>query len=135
MVLEFFDVAEKFMLDNFLLKLTQFEKAGSIGKTLFEILLRNLKINSIFEFKCQSHFPWLFNFCSTIVELPFFTQRNELNLEKHTKQTAKIKIDREQILRLFPEKKTNKNQQDLYKSLHYSLSAIIFKRKISNVTF
>ena len=37
--------------------------------------------------------------------------RNALNLKKSQAKQRKIKIEREQILRLFPEKK---NQQNLY---------------------
>ena len=43
MALDLFEFTEQFMMDTFLLKLTQFDKNGSIGKTF--ILLGNLIIN------------------------------------------------------------------------------------------
>ena len=42
-LLHFFEFVEQFMMDIFMLKLTQFEKTGSIGKTF--ISLGNLIIN------------------------------------------------------------------------------------------
>ena len=47
MTLELFQFVEQFKMDTFLLKLTQFEKSGSIGKTF--ISLRNLIINFHFQ--------------------------------------------------------------------------------------
>ena len=47
MALKLFEVAEQFMMDTFMLKLTQFEKTGSIGKTF--ISLGNLIINFHFR--------------------------------------------------------------------------------------
>ena len=47
-------------------------------------------------------------------------------MHKVTSQTPKLKIEREQILRLFPEKKNKqKNQQDVYK---FSLRLLLLKR-------
>ena len=43
MALKLFELVEQFMMDTFLLKITQFENTGSIGKTY--ISLGNLIIN------------------------------------------------------------------------------------------
>ena len=37
MALKLFEVVKQFMMDTFLLKLTQFEKTGSIGKTFISL--------------------------------------------------------------------------------------------------
>ena len=42
MALNIFSFQEKIMVDNFLIKLTQLEKTGSIGKYIIQ--LRNLKL-------------------------------------------------------------------------------------------
>ena len=47
MTLKLFEFVEQVMMDTLLLKLTQFEKTGSIGKTLSS--LENLKINFHFR--------------------------------------------------------------------------------------
>ena len=47
MALKLFEFEEQFMMDTFLLKLTQFEKTGSIGKIF--ISLENLIINFHFR--------------------------------------------------------------------------------------
>ena len=67
--LKLFKFVEQFIMDTFLLKLTQFEKTVSIGKTF--ISLGNLIINFIFEISD------LYIFCS-IVEFDFL-----LTIEMH----------------------------------------------------
>ena len=57
MALKFFEIVEQFMMDTFLLKLTQFEKIGSIGKTF--ISLGYLISNFHFEIRSQSQFSYL----------------------------------------------------------------------------
>ena len=47
MSLNLWELVEQFMMDTFLLKITQFEKTGSIGKTL--ISLEKLLINFHFR--------------------------------------------------------------------------------------
>ena len=47
MALKLFEILEQFMMGNFLLKLTQFEKTGSIQKTFFS--LGNLITNFHFQ--------------------------------------------------------------------------------------
>ena len=47
MSFKLFEFVEQFILDTFMLKLTQFEKIGSIGKTF--IWLENLIINFCFR--------------------------------------------------------------------------------------
>ena len=47
MALKLFEFVEQFMMNTFLLKLTQFEKTGSIGETF--ISLGNLIINFHFR--------------------------------------------------------------------------------------
>ena len=47
MSLKLFEFVEHFMMDTFMLKLTQFEKTGSIGETF--VSLGNLIIN--FQFR------------------------------------------------------------------------------------
>ena len=77
------------MMDPFLLKLTQFEKTGSIRKNF--ISLGNLTFT-------------LLLFDSRIC-LPF-NKENALNLKKSQVKPRKIKIEREKILK--PEKKISK---------------------------
>ena len=45
MALKLFEFVEKFIMEIFLLKLTQFEKTGSIGKTFISLgnLIKNLR--------------------------------------------------------------------------------------------
>ena len=54
MALKLFEFVKKFMMDTFLLKLTQIEKTGSVGKIF--ISLGNLIINSIFEIRSRSRY-------------------------------------------------------------------------------
>ena len=67
MVLKLFEVIEQFMMDTFLLKLTQFEKIGSIRKTF--ISLGNLINNS--HFRNQKLITFSMTFCCLIVEFAF----------------------------------------------------------------
>ena len=54
MALKLVEFLEQLMMDTFLLKLTQFEKTGSISKTF--ISLGYLINNSIFEIRSRSRF-------------------------------------------------------------------------------
>ena len=47
MALKLFEFVEQFIMDTFLLKLTQFEKTGSIGKTFISLV--KLIINFHFQ--------------------------------------------------------------------------------------
>ena len=66
MAYKLFEFEEQLMMDTSLLKLTLFEKTGSIGKTL--ISLENLIIISFFETRSRSRFSWPLHFCYSIVE-------------------------------------------------------------------
>ena len=79
---------EQLMMDTFMVKLTQFEKTGSKGITFISLGNRG-------------------------VCLPF----NNRNALKSQVRLRKIKIEREQVFRLFPEKKTIKNQQEYIRVL------------------
>ena len=61
MALKLFEFVEQFMMDIFLLKLTQFEKTGSIGKTI--ISLGNLIIIFHFQNKKSVKFFVTFTIC------------------------------------------------------------------------
>ena len=58
MHLKLFELLEQFMVDTFLIKLTQFEKTGSTSKSL--IPLGNLKVK--FSFRNQNSVTFLVNF-------------------------------------------------------------------------
>ena len=90
-------------MDTFLLKITPFEKTGSIGKTF--ISLGNLIINFHLRNKKSITFfvPNRILLFDSGDCLPF-NNRKALNYKKSNR--AKIKIEREQFLRLFPEKKS-----------------------------
>ena len=51
MTLKLFEFVEQFMMDTFMIKITQFEKTGSIGKTF--ISLGNLMISFHFQICCS----------------------------------------------------------------------------------
>ena len=96
MALELFKFAEKIRMDNFSLKVTQFEKTGSIGKTF--ISLGNLIIN--LHFRNQKSITFFVTFTLLLFDsgvcLPF-NKRNELNLKRnHKPNREKTKIEREQ---------------------------------------
>ena len=93
MASKLFELVEQFMMDTFLLKLTQFEKTGSIGINFLSLG------NLITNFHFQNWEPIAFAFLLTM-------ESNEL--KKSQFKSRKIKIERKQILRPFPEKKTKK---------------------------
>ena len=76
MALKLFEFVEKFMMDTSLLKLTQFEKTGSIAKSY--ISLGNLMINFHFQNKVDHIFRDPLQFCCSIVEFAFL-----LTIEMH----------------------------------------------------
>ena len=84
------------------------ERKATEKKTSFEfnfwVWRKKLMASKLFEFVEQF----------VIVCLPF-NNRNALNLKKAQVKSRKIKIELEQIFRLFPKNK-QKNQQYLYKS-------------------
>ena len=96
MASKLFELVEQFMMDTFLLKLTQFEKTGSIGINFLS--LGNLITNF------QNWEPITFAFLLTM-------ESNEL--KKSQFKSRKIKIEREQILRPFPEKKQKKSARPI----------------------
>ena len=108
MVLSPFEFLEKFILDNFFMKLTQFGKTWSIHKDIIS-KIESITFSVIFPlmlFDNGVYFP--------------FNNENALNLEKRITQTVKIKIKLQQRLRFFPEKSNKtKNYQNLYKRLHF----------------
>ena len=87
MALKLFEFVEKLMMDTFLLKLTQFEKTGSIRTTF--ISLGNLII--YFHFRNQKSITFFVTFTFLLFDsgvcLPF-NNVNALNLKKSS-QTAK----------------------------------------------
>ena len=103
MAVKLFEFVEQFMMVTFLLKLTQFEKTRSICRTF--ISLGILIIN--FHFRNKKSITFFVTFTILLfysgVCLPF-NKRNALNLKKI--KSRKIKIERNQISRLFPQKKT-----------------------------
>ena len=60
----------QFMTGTLSIKVTQFEKTGSICK--LHISLGNLKIEFIFETRSRSHFSWPVNFRCSKVEFALF---------------------------------------------------------------
>ena len=112
MALKLFEFVAQFMKDTFLLKLTQFEKTGSIRKTF--ISLGYLIIN--FHFRSRSPVSFTIFLFDSGVCLPFQQWKCTELKKKSQVKPRKIKIEREQIKTFL---KKTKNQQDLYKSLHY----------------
>ena len=109
MALKLFEITEQLMMETFLLEITQFEKAGSNGKTLNS--LGNLIINFHFRnYKSNTFFvAFMFLLFNSGVYLPF-NNGNALNLKKSQvkpRKKSKLSVDKFQ---LFPEKK---NQQNL----------------------
>ena len=113
MALKLFEFVQQFMMDTVLIKLTKFQKTGSIGKTF--ISLGNLIIN--FHFRNSKSI----NFFVTVTFLLFdggfclpVNNRNALNLNRnHKSNREKSKLSVNKFSR-----KKKKNQQDLYKSTH-----------------
>ena len=105
-------------MDTFLLKLTQFEKTGSIRKNF--IPLENL-ITREFPFS-KSEVDHVFRDLYTFafrVNLPF-NNGNVLNIKKNHKSNGEKSKRACTIFRTFScNKKPKKNQQDLYKSTHH----------------
>ena len=88
MTLKLFEIVEQFIMDNFLLKLTQFEKIGPIVITF--ISMENLIIN--FHFQNYKSIKFFVNFTILLFDSGIFlplSNRNALNLKKITSQTAK----------------------------------------------
>ena len=73
MALQLLEFLEKFMVDSFLIKLTQFEKTGSTVKFLFRWEIRLL--NSTFETIGRSRFSRPLHFRCSIVEFAFSITR------------------------------------------------------------
>ena len=70
MALKLFAFVERFMMEFFLLKITQFEKTGSMGKTFTP--LGNLIINFHFGNQNSITFFGTLQFCCSIVKFAFF---------------------------------------------------------------
>ena len=92
------------MIDTFLMKLTLFQKAELIGKTFIALDISTIKFH--FQNKKPIRFFATFTLLlfDRVVCLPF-NKRNELNLKRNQKSNHE-KSNIEQILRLFPEKKS-----------------------------
>ena len=111
------------MIGAFLITLTQLEKTGPTGRVF--IPLEILKLNSTFETRNRSRFfsrhyhvrLWRVLFTSLSAD--------EVQLNSKSAYIAKCV----NILRLLPEKKQKKNQQELYKSLHYTTFFTLNKKK------
>ena len=88
MALKLLKFVEQFMMDTFLLKLTQFEKTGSIGISF--ISLGNLIIN--FQFRNEKFIKFFVNFTILLFDsgvcLPF-NNRKALNLKINEKSNRK----------------------------------------------
>ena len=107
------------MIDTFLIKLTQFEKTGSIGKCF--IPLGDLKIK--FQFQNQKTITFFVTFTLLLFDegvlLPF-NKGNELNLKRKQVKQRKSEIAPEESLRLFLKKKPKKNIGTYIKSELFS---------------
>ena len=84
MALKLFEVVEQFMMDVFLLKLTQYEKTGSIGRTY--ISLGYLII--YFHFRNQKSITFIVTFTFLLFDSGFclpLNNGNALNLKRNHK--------------------------------------------------
>ena len=88
MALKLFEIVAQFMMNTFLLKLTQFEKTGSVGEAFN--LLGNLIINFNFGNEKSITFSIIIQILlfDSGVCLPF-NNKNALSLKEYTSQIAK----------------------------------------------
>ena len=118
MPLKLFEFLEQFIMKSFLIKLTQFEKTGSICKIL--ISLGNLIIK--FLSPNQKSITFFVNFTFLLFDSGvclFFEKKSAFLLKRNQKSNQeKLKLSVNK-LRLFPEKKTNKNHHSLHKKTRY----------------
>ena len=116
MALKLFEIVQQFMMDTVLLKLTKFQKTGSIGKTF--ISLGNLIIN--FQFRNSKSITFFVTVTFLLLDGGFclpVNNRNALNLKRnHKSNREKSKLSVNKFEDFFP--KNQKNQQELYKSTH-----------------
>ena len=89
MALKLFEFLEQFMINTFLIKLTQFDKTRSIINFFlfrWEILI----LNFTFETRNRTRFLLPLHFCSSIVEFALFLTKGINSTKKEIKnQTAK----------------------------------------------
>ena len=99
MALQLFEFVKQFMM-YFLLKLTQFEKTGSIGK----IFISLVNLISNFHYRNEKSI--------TFFDLYLLQFDNGVCFPFNNRNTLKSKKNHEKS-------KIKKNQQDLYQSTHY----------------